>query len=88
MEPIFFVLSDFELKVYLFFYFESKMAGNYIAKGISYVISDLLSLITVALCFVQKVPQIRELYTYKSAKGEWIKRKSSKKKKKTAEINL
>lgn len=69
MEPIYFVLADFELKVYLFFLFETKMAGDYIARGILYVISDLLSLITVGLCFIQKLPQIRDIYTYKSAKG-------------------
>lgn len=72
MEPIFFVLSDLELKVYLFFLFETKMASDYITKGIIYVISDLLSVITVALCLVQKLPQIRDIHTYKSAKGESI----------------
>ncbi|XP_055315254.1 solute carrier family 66 member 3 [Sitodiplosis mosellana] len=45
------------------------MAGDYITKGILYVISDILSLLTVALCLVQKLPQIREIFTYKSAKG-------------------
>ncbi|XP_031620142.1 solute carrier family 66 member 3 [Contarinia nasturtii] len=45
------------------------MASNYIAKGIVYVISDILSLVTVVLCMVQKLPQIRDIYTYKSAKG-------------------
>lgn len=69
MEPIFHVLSDLEVKVYLFFLFETKMAADYITKGIMYIISDLLSLITVALCMVQKLPQIQEIFTYKSAKG-------------------
>lgn len=72
MEPILFILSDLQLIVYLFILFETKMAGGYIAKGIMYVISDLLSVITVALCLVQKLPQIQAIYTYKSAKGELI----------------
>lgn len=71
MEPIFFISSELEVKVYLFFLFEAKMASDYITKGIMYVISDILSLITVTLCMVQKLPQIREIYTYKSAKGEY-----------------
>lgn len=71
MEPTFYISSEFELKVYLFTLVQLKMASNYITKGILYIVSDILSLITVALCMVQKVPQIRELYTYKSAKGEY-----------------
>lgn len=71
MEPTFYISSEFELKVYLFVLIELKMAANYITKGFLYILSDILSLITVALCLVQKVPQIRELYTYKSAKGEY-----------------
>lgn len=70
MEPIFFISSELEVKVWLFFLFESKMPGDYITKGILYVISDILSLLTVALCLVQKLPQIREIYTFKSAKGK------------------
>lgn len=71
MEPIFFIVSDFELKVLLFFFFETKMAADYLTKGIMYIIADLLSLITVALCMVQKLPQIQEIFTYKSAKGKF-----------------
>lgn len=71
MQPIFFIVSDFELKVLLFFLFETKMAADYLTKGIMYIIADLLSLITVALCMVQKLPQIQEIYTYKSAKGKF-----------------
>lgn len=70
MEPTFYISSDWEFKVYLFFVIELKMASNYITKGILYIISDILSLITVALCMVQKVPQIREVFIYKSAKGK------------------
>lgn len=69
MEPIYYISSEFELKVFLFALVQLKMAANYITKGILYVISDILSLITVALCMVQKLPQIRDLFTYKSAKG-------------------
>lgn len=69
MEPIFFISSELEVKVWLFFLFEAKMAGDYITKGILYVISDILSLVTVALCLVQKLPQIGDIYRYKSAKG-------------------
>lgn len=72
MEPTFYISSEFELKVYLFALVELKMAANYITKGILYIVSDILSMITVALCMVQKVPQIRELYTYKSAKGRFF----------------
>lgn len=69
MEPIYFISSELEVKVWLFFLFEAKMAGDYITKGILYVISDILSLVTVALCLVQKLPQIGDIYRYKSAKG-------------------
>lgn len=69
MEPTYYISSEFELKVYLFALVQLKMAANYITKGILYVISDILSLITVVLCMVQKVPQIRDLFMYKSAKG-------------------
>jgi len=41
----------------------------YLKKGLVLVISDLLSLITVVLCLIQKIPQIRDLYGYKSARG-------------------
>lgn len=70
MEPIFYISPGLEVKVYLFFLFESKMAMEYITKGIMYIMADLLSLITVALCMIQKLPQIQEIFTYKSAKGE------------------
>lgn len=46
------------------------MAWEYIKKGFLLVVADILSLITVILCLIQKLPQIRDLYGYKSAKGE------------------
>lgn len=42
----------------------------YMKKGLVLVISDILSLITVVLCLIQKLPQIRDLYAYKSARGK------------------
>lgn len=48
----------------------SVMALDFIKKGILFVIADILSIITVLLSVVQKLPQIRDVYTYKSAKGE------------------
>lgn len=47
----------------------TKMAWEYIKKGFLLVFADILSLITVALCLIQKLPQIRDLYGYKSARG-------------------
>lgn len=78
---MYYISSDFELKVYLFALIQLKflkleaisnwkMASNWLTKGILYVVADILSLVTVILCMVQKVPQIRDLYAYKSAKGE------------------
>lgn len=70
LDSIVFVPSDLELKVYLLILFETKMATDYITKGILYIFADILSLVTVALCMVQKLPQIQQIYTYKSAKGK------------------
>lgn len=46
------------------------MALDFIKKGILFVIADILSIITVILCLVQKLPQIRDVFTFKSAKGK------------------
>lgn len=34
------------------------------------MVADLLSIITIVLCLIQKLPQIRDLYGYKSARGK------------------
>lgn len=47
---------------------------GYLQRGMILIFSDILSLITVALCLVAKVPQIKTLYRYKSARGEWKKK--------------
>lgn len=42
-------------------------------KGFLLLVADVLSIITIVLCLVQKLPQIRDLYGYKSARGElWV----------------
>lgn len=46
------------------------MALDFIKRGILFVIADILSIVTVLLCLVQKLPQIRDVYAYKSAKGK------------------
>lgn len=38
-------------------------------KSFAYIISDILSFITIAICFILKIPQIRMLHQKKSAKG-------------------
>lgn len=45
------------------------MVWSYIKKGFMLVVADVLSIITIVLCLVQKLPQIRDLYGYKSARG-------------------
>lgn len=45
------------------------MVWAYIKKGFLLVVADILSIITIALCLIQKLPQIRDLYEYKSARG-------------------
>jgi len=45
------------------------MVLAYLQRGIILVVSDILSLITIALCLVVKVPQIKALWLYKSARG-------------------
>lgn len=46
------------------------MLLDYVQKGLVHVIADILSVITILLCLVSKVPQIRDLYGYKSARGK------------------
>ncbi|XP_026476103.1 PQ-loop repeat-containing protein 3-like, partial [Ctenocephalides felis] len=38
-------------------------------KSFAYIISDILSFITIAICFILKVPQIKTLHEKKSARG-------------------
>lgn len=47
------------------------MLLDYVQKGLVHVVADLLSVITILLCLVSKVPQIKDLYGYKSARGKW-----------------
>lgn len=42
---------------------------HFLAKGLLMVISDLFSVITIAMCLIAKVPQIRTLFGIKKAKG-------------------
>lgn len=46
------------------------MSWDYIKKGFLFIIADILSIITVVLCMIQKLPQIRDVHVYKSAKGK------------------
>lgn len=55
------------------------MALDFIKNGILFVIADILSVITVLLCLIQKLPQIRDVHLYKSAKGETRKKNSNRK---------
>lgn len=43
---------------------------NLIGQGILHVISDILSLVTIGFCLIQKIPQIKTLYNRKSARGK------------------
>lgn len=43
---------------------------EYLEQGIIYIISDILSIITILSCLVIKVPQIKIIQERKSAKGE------------------
>lgn len=45
------------------------MVWDYVKKGLLLVIADILSLITIVLCLVQKLPQIKNIYGYRSARG-------------------
>lgn len=40
-----------------------------IGRGILIIISDILSIVTIGFCLIQKIPQIRTLYNGKSARG-------------------
>lgn len=42
---------------------------NLIGRGILIVISDILSILTIGFCLIQKIPQIKTLYNAKSARG-------------------
>lgn len=42
---------------------------DYIKKGIVLIVADILSLVTIGLCLVAKVPQIKTLYSIRSARG-------------------
>lgn len=42
---------------------------SYLDRGIIYIISDILSLITISSCLVLKVPQIKIIQETKSAAG-------------------
>lgn len=48
------------------------MVWSYVKKGFLLVVADMLSIITIVLCLIQKLPQIRDLYGYKSARGKFI----------------
>lgn len=41
-----------------------------LTRGLLMVISDFLSLITILMCLVAKLPQIRTIYAMKSARGK------------------
>lgn len=45
---------------------------SYLDRGIIYVVSDILSLITILACVVLKVPQIKIIQETKSAAGNYI----------------
>ncbi|KAG4071047.1 hypothetical protein HA402_001484 [Bradysia odoriphaga] len=40
-----------------------------IGRGILIIISDILSILTIGFCLIQKIPQIKTLYNNKSARG-------------------
>lgn len=42
---------------------------NVIGRGVLVIISDILSLLTIGFCLIQKIPQIKTLYKCKSARG-------------------
>lgn len=45
---------------------------NLIGQGILIIISDILSILTIGFCLIQKIPQIKTLYKGKSARGKCI----------------
>lgn len=45
---------------------------NLIGRGVLVIISDILSLLTIGFCLIQKVPQIKTLYKGKSARGKSV----------------
>lgn len=45
---------------------------NLIGHGVLMIISDILSLLTIGFCLIQKIPQIKTLYNSKSARGKWM----------------
>lgn len=42
---------------------------TFIGNGVLIIISDVLSLLTIGFCLIQKIPQIKTLYDFKSARG-------------------
>lgn len=42
---------------------------DFLTRGLVMFISDVLSIITILMCLVAKVPQIRTLFAMKTAQG-------------------